>query len=72
LLPQIRPLLDMTEARAALGGISAGLLYRLMRDGEIASVKIAGRTMFRPEDLDAYIEANVRRSSAAADRGHAA
>jgi helix-turn-helix protein len=54
------PLLDVAGAREALGGISTALLYRLIAEGQIPTVKIANRTMFRPADLQAFVDANVR------------
>jgi excisionase family DNA binding protein len=54
------PLLDVGQAREALGGISRGLLHRLVAEGELKAVKVSRRTMFRASDLQAYVDANVR------------
>ena len=40
--------------------ISKAFAYKLMQIGEIRTVKIGGSVRVRPEDLEAYIEANLR------------
>lgn len=41
---------------AKILNISLGLAYRLMKSGEIQSVKIHKAVRVRPEDLEIYIE----------------
>ena len=52
-------LLSIPEASSQLN-IHRGTLYRLIKAGELPIVKIAGRTLIRPSDLDALIAGNVR------------
>jgi excisionase family DNA binding protein len=56
----MKRLLDVTNTRETLG-VSVPTLYRLMAQGELPFVKIAGRTLFRPSDVDELVERNVRR-----------
>jgi excisionase family DNA binding protein len=56
-----RPLLAYPGARARLGGVSESTLARLIRHGEIPVVKIGGRGLIDPTDLDAFIQRQKRR-----------
>ena len=49
-------LLTVKEACQQLGGISSRKLWSLTTGGEIKSVRIGRRVMYRPSDLEAYIE----------------
>ena len=51
---------DFDSAREHLGGISEPSLFKLMRTGQLRFVKVGGRTMFRPQDLQEFIERNVQ------------
>jgi len=53
-------LMDVDEAAQRLG-LSASTIYKLAsRSDALASVKIGGRLLFKPSDLDAYAEARRR------------
>ena len=52
-------LLDVAQAQRALG-ISRPTLYRLIRNREIAVVKIGARTLFRADDLHHFVDQHVR------------
>jgi excisionase family DNA binding protein len=52
-------LLDVDEAALRLG-LSTSTVYKKSQTCEIPSVKIGGRVLFRPLDLDAYAEARRR------------
>jgi excisionase family DNA binding protein len=54
---RISPVLSINEAADVLG-IARATLYRLLRTGELQSVRVGKRRKFRPEDLDAYLERN--------------
>lgn len=56
-------LLDITATREALGGVSQWTVYRLAKSGELPVVKIGDRTLFRPEDIEAFVERRVRQSA---------
>src|ERR1700731_1896688 len=47
-----RRLISVAEARAWLGGISPTTFYSLVKEGELAVVKIGSRSFVRAEDLD--------------------
>jgi excisionase family DNA binding protein len=51
---QLEPLLSVSEARDVLR-ISESGVYRLMRRGELASVKVGGRTLIEPAAIRAFI-----------------
>lgn len=42
--------------------ISLALAYRLLQTGELPCVRIGTAVRVRPEDLDAYIDANLTRN----------
>ncbi|MGH9072877.1 MAG: helix-turn-helix domain-containing protein [Acidimicrobiales bacterium] len=48
-------LYTLEEAAASLG-ISRTRLHQLVATGAIASLKLGRRRMFRPQDLDDYVE----------------
>jgi excisionase family DNA binding protein len=52
-------LLNVGQAHKTLG-ISRPTLYRLIRCGEIAVVKIGSRTLFRADDLRNFVNQHVR------------
>lgn len=39
--------------------ISRPTLYRLMRDGELTAIKIAGRTVIRTEELQRFLDTRM-------------
>lgn len=49
-------LLDYDTTQAYLGGLSRSSLKALAANGELRIVRIGRRTMFRRDDLDAYVE----------------
>ena len=51
----LRPVLSVNEAARVLG-IERATLYRLLRAGELESVRVGKRQKFRPEDLEEYLE----------------
>jgi excisionase family DNA binding protein len=60
-------LYDVQRAREALG-VSAPTLFRLVKRGELAAVKLGRRTLFRPADLEALIERHLRGGQRAGER----
>lgn len=52
-------LLDVTAAARRLG-MAKSTLYKKANSGEVPSVKVGGRRMFRPRDLDEWVEARVQ------------
>jgi excisionase family DNA binding protein len=63
----MEPLLDVTQALEVLG-ISEATLYRFVRRGELAVVKLGDRTFFRPRDLEALVERQLRGGQQAGER----
>ena len=55
-----RPLIDAYEAGRYIGGASHWTMRRLARSRQIASIKLGGRLLFDPDDLDDYIRRNRR------------
>jgi hypothetical protein len=51
-------LLDVQEALTQLK-VSRGLLYRFMRTGQVKFVKLGNRTLFRPVDLETFVNNHV-------------
>jgi excisionase family DNA binding protein len=49
-------LLDYEAAQRYLGGVSRSTLKQLVTSKELRRLKIRRRTLFRRDDLDAYIE----------------
>lgn len=54
-------LLRATDVAKILN-ISLALAYRLLQTGELPCVRIGTAVRVRPEDLDAYIDANLTRN----------
>ena len=54
-------LLDVGQAQKLLG-VSRPTVFRLVRSGEIAVVKIGSRTLFRADDLRHFVDQHVRRA----------
>ncbi len=44
-------------------GISRASIYRLMTAGQLRFVKVGSRTLFRPADLQTFVDQNVRASA---------
>ena len=62
-----RPLLSQNQAAELLGGVSPRTLERWRLTGEGPRfVKVGRRALYRPEDLEAYIQSRVRRSTSEA------
>lgn len=53
-----KPLVNMQNVADAAQflGISAVSVRRLERDGELLSVRYAGRVLFRPQDLREFVD----------------
>lgn len=51
-------LMNKTEARHYLGGISERTLDRLRRTAQLPWVRVGGQIMFDRDDLDGWIDAN--------------
>jgi excisionase family DNA binding protein len=49
------PVLSVNEAAHVLG-VERSTIYRLLRSGDLRSVRVGKRQKFRPEDLVAYLE----------------
>jgi excisionase family DNA binding protein len=60
--PRPDRLLSEEATRAQLGGISRATLFRLRQRGEIASVRIGRRVLFRVTDVDDYVERHRERA----------
>jgi hypothetical protein len=60
-------LVDVRRALELLA-ISEASLYRFVRRGEVAVVKLGGRTLFRPADLEALVERHLRGGQQARER----
>lgn len=52
-------LLTIDQAARALA-LSRSTLYRLVRSGDLRTVRIAGKHRIRPRDLDRYLDALQR------------
>lgn len=57
----LEPLLSVEEVSKLLR-ISESGVYRLLRRGELASVKVGGRTLFEPRAVREFIAASRRTS----------
>lgn len=55
-----RPPIDAYAAGHYIGGASHWTMRRLARSRQIASIKLGGRLLFDPDDLDDYIRRNRR------------
>jgi excisionase family DNA binding protein len=55
-------LLNVKDA-AALLGVSARFVNRLASTGELASVRIGRRMLFRQSDLEAFVESRVMQAA---------
>lgn len=69
-VPALEPLLSVEEVCDLLR-ISESGVYRFIRRGELASVKVGGRTLFEPEVIREFI-AERRRACNGADAGEEA
>lgn len=49
-------LLDYPAAQAHLGGVSRSMLKTLVGNGDLHALKLGRRTMFRRDELDAFVE----------------
>lgn len=54
--PQPTPICVDRIAAARLLGVSAGTITNLVKSGELASLKIGARRLFRVADLAAFVE----------------
>lgn len=54
--PRSTKKLYSAEEAAACLGISKTYLYRLAKSGQIGSVKAGARRLFRPSDLDSWVQ----------------
>ena len=50
------PLLNYPAAQQYLGGVSRSTMKQLVASRELRAISVRGRTMFRRDDLDAYVE----------------
>lgn len=58
----VEPLaLSVTEASAAIG-VSRQTLYRMIADGEIATVRIRGRQVVRVSEIERFLADNEHRN----------
>lgn len=57
----LEPLLSVEEVSGLLR-ISESGVYRLLRRGQVASVKVGGRTLFEPQAIREFIAASRRTS----------
>jgi excisionase family DNA binding protein len=61
----VSDLLTIREAARSLG-VSTRTIHRLVRDAELAPVRIRGSVRFRPQDIEAYILRAQRQEPTAA------
>jgi len=54
--PGTASLLDYPGAQAFLGGLSRSKIKELAKQGELRVVRVGRRTLFRRDDLAAYVE----------------
>ncbi len=52
----LEPLVSIAAACRVIG-ISDGTLYRLLREGELSPIRLAGRTLFEPAELRRFVAA---------------
>jgi excisionase family DNA binding protein len=57
--PDITPLAVSVEQAAKLAGVSRALAYREIKDGKLKAHKLAGRTVVRIADVEAWIAAGA-------------
>lgn len=57
------PLTISVPRTAALLGVSRALVYKLITDGELPSLKIAGRRLVRIADINEYLARRVAAAS---------
>ena len=50
---------QVTEAT----GISRASIYRQVRAGQLPFVKVGSRTLFRPQDLQSFVDRNLQASA---------
>ena len=56
MVTELRRLVSIPDARAALGGIGNTTIYDLIKRGELVKVKIGRRGFVTSESLDAYVD----------------
>jgi excisionase family DNA binding protein len=54
-------LLTITELSAYLR-VSTQTIFRLIRKGELPCVKVADRTLFRPADIERFLDAHTHQA----------
>lgn len=59
--PAIKLLYTMKEAQLLLGGLSDDTIYKLLRQGELNSLKVGSRRLITRTSIDAFIEREVER-----------
>jgi len=52
----VHSLVDESRARELLGGISKGLLRRLVVSGQLPSVRVGARRLFALSDIEAFVD----------------
>lgn len=60
-------MIDLEEAAQRLG-LSVSTVRRLVRDGELTAYRIGKQIRLRPEEVDAFVNANAIRVQPAARR----
>lgn len=53
-------LVTIAEARALLGGVSRGTVYRFLRSNRLTALKIGRRTLIKAESINELIDAAPR------------
>lgn len=53
------PALISVRAAAAALGVSTDTIYRLAGSGELRSIRVRGRRLIRPADLELYLDAHA-------------
>ncbi|HSV08549.1 MAG TPA: helix-turn-helix domain-containing protein [Candidatus Binatus sp.] len=56
----VEPLMSVKDVCEALS-VSRQTVYRLIADGQLPFLKICGRTLFRPGDVERFITRSTRR-----------
>ncbi|MBB3407955.1 excisionase family DNA binding protein [Rhizobium sp. BK316] len=57
-----RILLNIRQVTEATG-ISRASIYRQVKAGQLPFVKVGSRTLFRPQDLQSFVDRSVRASA---------
>ena len=63
--PTTASLLSYGDAQTYLGGLSRSTIKQLAATGEVRVVRVGRRTLFRRDDLDAYVRRHTTQPAVA-------